>query len=83
VTTASEISTLLDRLDDLTQKLKEEPWSEYDPTLQRALLSLMKVGFSSLQKVAKAISQVTPSQTRSSGAPNGEPWFEHILDEMK
>jgi hypothetical protein len=79
MTTANEIATVLDRIDSLVQNLKQEPWQEYDTTLQKALLRMLKTGFGQLQVVAKAISRVTPSATRSPG----EPWFEHILDEMK
>lgn len=77
--TAIQIATVLDRTVTLIQQLKAEPWSEYDPVLQKALLNIMTKGFAHYQVVAKAIVNVEPTDTRSQPGP-GAPWFDSALD---
>jgi hypothetical protein len=81
--TAIEIATVLDSFDTLVQDLKREPWSEYDPNLQKALLMLMKTSLQGLQRAARSISKVSPEETRSESPTLGEPWFNHALDQMQ
>jgi hypothetical protein len=80
--TAKQIISLIEQTEALLTKLKEEQWSDYDPTLQKAIMLLMKPGFAAFQKAAKAISRVRPEETRASYVP-GEPWYEGILDRMQ
>lgn len=87
-----DIQTVLDRIDALVVQLRKEPWGEYDATITGACTLLTKQAFRELQKVAKAVSRITPEESQDEAAwvaaattriVAAEPWFEHILDEMK
>jgi hypothetical protein len=77
-----------ERLDDtlkaiieLAQKLRVEPWTEYDKTLAAACLQLVQDADFKLRKVAKAISRVTPEETQP---PAGSAvWWNDALDQVR
>lgn len=79
---AKQIAKLLQDTIDLCTKLQKEAWSDYDPTLQKALVLVMRPGFAAFQKAAKSIARVKPEETVSEHHL-GDDWWNDALDEMR
>jgi hypothetical protein len=75
-----EIVTVLERLQALVEKLLQEPWDQYDKTLRAACLLLTRQSLASLTKVAKAISRITPEESK---AVPGMDWVDDTLDSLQ
>lgn len=69
----------LGQIKDLAERLLEEPWDEYDRVLTEACGRLAAQSNKTLRTVAKAISKVTPEESR---AVPGVDWVGDTLDEV-
>ena len=79
------METTLSELDGLLLRLKHERWQDYDPVVTAACNKLARTALAELRKVATAIKNVEPAETRSGpgGATWGDPWYEGALDDMR
>lgn len=79
MTEGNRIRRELGQIKDLAERLLTEPWDEYDKVLATACSLLSIEANKKLRTVAKAISKITPEESK---AVPGQDWVGDALDEV-